>query len=740
MDIFKGENKAKREKTRLSDNILVIKNRLTKIPDRVTKIETYPTALKKGTVPLTRENIETTFKKFLTEHKKVFGVESKNLKLITAKNIDNKWYVKYGQYYKGIPVHDTTISLESSEDGQVSTYAANYQPDIDVPTEPKISLEEAVAAAKKTYAKKDAKKLEHKEETLLIYPENLEDSVTYHLAWKFLLAGEQPEPELEQYFIVDAMDGRIIRSYTARFPGAWVKGTVLGEIYPENPTDATSTMPIRNASVKIANSGNTTTDQSGHYARYVSWWWNFFSPKNVKFTLEGPYVRVQNHDGSNYVITRNCNTAQPCNLTWTATDRDHINVFYHMNLYHDWLQNELGYSWVNLDGTSRFNARVNGNFSNAYAGDPLSFGNDPFARSSDVIYHECTHNILYHEYGNWIGWPESHSEAYAMDEGFSDYFSCSFTNESRHGEGYTSNPRDLQNTRQYPGRESYNIEGHSGGMIIGGAAWDLRQRLVRNHGNAGARIADELILKAHQILSTYPRKYYFSDPHESNFLSALYRAADIDNNLLNGFPFFNDIQHAFHNHALLQVILNTGDSFDFSTNTVGRYTGGDLYYYQGKFWANNLHQRGVCSLGNIGNVDLATVTIPSSGYTHQGVNAVKDHTYVSKAQEGEAGSHIAFRVHAISADKSKVTLRYFYRFNPSWYVANLRTKEIHKLDCHWASLMADHNRSYCKNLTEAAKLIKEKGYNGCYYCLPRYDTDKLSLAKVIQNLDQDLKS
>src|SRR4051794_37327362 len=37
--------------------------------------------------------------------------------------------------------------------------------------------------------------------------------------------------------------------------------------------------------------------------------------------------------------------------------------------------------------------------------------------------------------------------------------------------------------------------------------------------------------------------------------------------------------------------------YDFSTRTFQSYSGGDLYAYQGQFWANNLGQRGVVSLG-----------------------------------------------------------------------------------------------------------------------------------------------
>ena len=159
----------------------------------------------------------------------------------------------------------------------------------------------------------------------------------------------------------------------------------------------------------------------------------------------------------------------------------------------------------------------------------------------------------------------------------------------------------------------------------------------------------------------------------------------------------------------------------------------------GEFWANNLNQRGIKDLGNIGSADLAAVTIPTSGYTRFGVNAVTGHTYVSLAQQGETGSHIVFRVTDLRADKSTVTIQYFYRFTPWWYIANLNSKEIHRLDCHWVSRMAEGNKSYCDDLQEVADLIRDHGYNGCHYCLPRYDTDALSLQRVLENLNEDLQ-
>jgi hypothetical protein len=171
---------------------------------------------------------------------------------------------------------------------------------------------------------------------------------------------------------------------------------------------------------------------------------------------------------------------------------------------------------------------------------------------------------------------------------------------------------------------------------------------------------------------------------------------------------------------------------------LGNLTGDDLYYSGGKFRANNLNQKGVIDLGDIGDADLTAVTIPITGYTRQGVTATAGHTYVSKAQKGETGSFITFRVDAISGDKSNVTISYFYRLTPYWYIANLNSKEIHKPNCEWVSLMAPGNKMTCKGLDKVADLIQNHGYNGCHYCLSRYDTDTLSKQKVLENLNEDL--
>jgi len=632
---------------------------LTKLPRKISGINVYPFKLKQGTVPLTKQNVNLVFKGFLSAHYKLLGVHPKNVKLIASRLVNKRWLVKYQQYYREIPVYHATVGLLSTQKGKVISFNSNYCPDISISVEPQINIKKAARVAARTYEPGKAAGLSARGAGLIIYPKRKNSRVTYHLAWKFLFAGDRPDPAVDKHFIIDAHKGVVLHSYL-RYSPAQISGTLQGEVYPENPTAppiAARQLPY--AYVNVPGSSRKTTNVSGYYTTDTI----SSGSHTVTFTLEGPYARVQDNGGTDITTTANCNTSSSCNFTWTAADRDGINVFYHINVLHDWYQGRLGYSWVNdWDNTSQFKAEVNHTFNNAYAGSPMLFGTNNYARSSDVIYHECTHNVLHRLYGDYIGFSVSrYIEGYAFDEGFSDYFAGAITGDPRHGEGY-GGTRTLDNNDQYPGKASYHIEGHTGGRIIAGAAWDLRSLLAEEMGaDRGSRYADNLMFDAHHIMANQPREYFFSDPQESSFLTCLYMADDDNNNLDDGVPHFVEIHRCFSNHNLLQAVLHPGNSYDVSTNQVGFYSGGDFYISStGKFYANNLGQRGLIDLGDIGTVPLDEIDIPDSGFTRFGVSITTGHTYVSLAQQGEEGNYIAFRVINISPSGQDITIEYFY--------------------------------------------------------------------------------
>jgi len=649
------------------ENAAIVMDQKTGIPSRITGLNYRPKLMAEIGVPITDKKVDLLFKAFLDENKEVLSINSANLKLISKTMRKGKWYVKYQQLYQGVPIIDAMVGMVGTEQGEIINYAASYHPDIRIDIRENISEDKAIVIAKGTYQKALMSVLKvRKIEKVLVVVEK--DSIQeYYLAWRIDLVAKIDRVKNDKIFIIDAKNGEILKQYPSRFYGSRAYGTVRGEIYPENPTDAITIEPLAHERVRgngLFWNKKTTSNSSGDWEINTPWWTSWLRNYEATYQLIGPYARVQDNAGNDYIENNNGRCGRRNDFTWTDTDRDHINVFYHMNILHDWYQSHLSYNWVNSwDNSSRFNAEVNTTAANAHAGDPMGFGPDNCARSSDVVYHECTHNVLHALYGDYVGFPNRWDESYAFDEGFADYFAGSITEDPRHGEGYGPG-RTLDGTppEQYTDKATYNTEGHTGGLIIGGAAWDLRETLQMRLGDAqGASLIDNLIFDALIAMATMLRDYYFSDPQESNFLFSLYFADDDNNNLMDGVPHFYDIQEAFANHNLLQAELNDRDSYDVSTNSLGTLTGGDFYFTDNAFWSNNAGQRGVQDLGDIGNVALEDVVIPSTGYTRQRVNAALNHTYVALAQVGEEGSFIVFRVNDFDAVNNEVVIQYLYR-------------------------------------------------------------------------------
>ncbi len=73
------------------------------------------------------------------------------------------------------------------------------------------------------------------------------------------------------------------------------------------------------------------------------------------------------------------------------------------------------------------------------------------------------------------------------------------------------------------------------------------------------------------------------------------------------------------------------------------------------------------------------------------------------------------------------------------YIANRSSMELHRSDCFWVTQMKDSNKMPSSSLEEVAELVKRSRYNGCFYCLPRYDRDRLTAQQVLANLEEDLR-
>lgn len=543
-----------------SPGLTVVWDEATGVPRSITGMQTAQ--VMKSSRPIAREAISPTVFTFLERYKGLFNIPTEAVKVKNVKDFKKKWFVTLQTYYRGIPITDGQVGFTLDTNGNILTYAADYDPRMELNTEPKISREEAVEIARKFHQPGVKLTAELKEAYLTIYREadaSVEGKIKYRLTWYIFLGAKSGHLEVDRVFLIDAQSGEKIKDY---YPNPFtITGVIQGETYPEHSTDAVATVPFEHEGVSVPSS-STYTDAAGQYS---------LSPGAGSYTLttklEGPYVRVQSYDsstGTDLDITHTATVADPGthNWTWTAgtsspDDGDGLNIFWHANRLHDdYYQGILGINWSNYwTGTSRMNYSVNrGTIDNAFAGDPVTLFSDAISRNCDIVYHESTHNVLYDIFGgSWIGFPASYSEGYAFDEGFADYVACSFNNDSVYAENVHPT-RNCDNTMLYPGT-GYFIEGHTGGQLIAGVAWDLWNKEGLSHNDT-----DVLLFDALYHMATLPSPYYFSNPGYSNYLTSLLTADDDDANLSNGTPHDRQIFQAFRNHDMLPVDVFCKDS------------------------------------------------------------------------------------------------------------------------------------------------------------------------------------
>jgi len=172
-----------------------------------------------------------------------------------------------------------------------------------------------------------------------------------------------------------------------------------------------------------------------------------------------------------------------------------------------------------------------------------------WARSSEVVYHELTHNVIYRLYGNsMIGHTDLNGncddqvpERCAMDEGFADYFAASKGCSNPGG----CDPRIAKDVltgaiaRTLENDEIENGNAYHDAQVIGGAAWRVRQGIGGLPG-LGSR-ADELVFRTLQSADR-PRSFY-------EFLNTLYKVETALNDQENFFL----IETAFRHHYIFSV-------------------------------------------------------------------------------------------------------------------------------------------------------------------------------------------
>ncbi len=489
----------------------------------------------------TENNVELIADRFFSEYSSEIGIDYSNVRLTAKLYANNRWHLKYRQYYNNMEVVFSDISLTIFKNGNIMAFGAEYYDNIDVPSIPKISYQTAVQNASSNITKEKVKDILLSKPELKILPYIKGNNVSYRLVYEHQYETNGQKELFTS--LVDANTGNVLWRFS-NLMSSKTEFQVRGLIQEKHPTDEQVSKPFKDAiiyqktSIKHTNKeGKVDFGEEPDFGDFA--------------TLKGKYVTVY---GTGQSVT---SAGIESNLIDGVMEwNDDISTFYERNLYyhtnvvHDYFKS-IDPNQTFLD----FPVEVSlysgyGSPNAASGGDYIYFinvdnTNYAFAGGGSVLYHEYGHSMnrfQYMECGSDYGMINS-----ACNEALADITSAAILDESRIGLGTTVTNRadyirDINNTKKYP--KDINSDSHKTALILSGALWDLY------------KMTD---MKTLNNVSHYAK---YEIPDDSNFgnsciewLVSCLIADDNDGNLANGTPHYNEIISAFDMHNIGMNLL-----------------------------------------------------------------------------------------------------------------------------------------------------------------------------------------
>lgn len=507
---------------------------------------------------LSKSSIQNLSHKFFDDYKNILKIDPVQVTLKQVETDGKMWFVSYSQSIDSVPVYGTEIGYTVNQNGDIISLGADAYQNVQVSTTPKIAREKALAVSKKVFAV-DSIEVRNLGE-LMIYPLQKKDKTTFYLTWKVILFSLNPLKEI--VYFVNASDGVIVDQFS-NLRSAYNYGYVRRGYYPEHYYDTPVTAGnLQNVNVEIRGIGylggdylieEDNTSSSGFYQ--ISWTPNYsyyssFYIKGAKLLgLSNTYANIQSANTATHTHYFSPSSGYSHNWTWTT---DETNVYYHMNGIHDfYTESPFSYSGMNYQMTAYLHDydpipfdNFNPPFNSWADGINIGFGTqsgEEWAKSSDVIYHEYTHNAIYHIYEGWIAdiinLEDYMLESAAMGEGLPDYFATSINDDAVQGEsvGVNRNLAEDKTMDDYWGDDQnegwYSGVQYDNSLILSGACWDVRQEV-------GHTVADDLVFKSLQIT-----------PHAHTFGDFLDKMLLADREYYSG-EHFGQINDAFANRGI----------------------------------------------------------------------------------------------------------------------------------------------------------------------------------------------
>ncbi|MDP2208408.1 MAG: T9SS type A sorting domain-containing protein [Bacteroidota bacterium] len=474
---------------------------------------------------LTSETVKQLGKRLIDDYEEILKTSSKNVNLKKVDTDGQWWFVEYEQTFAGIPVYSSEAGFTIDPQGNIVTAGAVVFPNISIRTQATVPSFQAMSKVKEEFGS-DSATVENEPE-LFIIPIEHEANYKYYLVWKIGLSSLHPLRDT--VYFVSAENGSILKRLS-NIRNDVIYGTITGNYYPQRSYDppirvAYPTTYIRMYDKLGQDVVSTNADQNGNYSITYS---VAYATYYLDINLQNHWIQLRNASDkiirNTFAFTRASSIRH--DYEWPAGDA--TNVWYHATKIHNFYRGSP-FSYTGMDYQMKATVGLGTDRNGAADGTNIFFGSQGgqlWARSSDVVYHEYTHNTIYRIYGGWIG-SGGNTQASAMDEGISDYFACTFNNDPLMGEDVLID-RNLNN-------DTFTWDPDKGphwnGQVIGGAVWDFREVVSRN-------VADNLAFKALQVV-----------PRARDFPTYLYNIMVADNGTYNG-AHRSQLRTAFAAHSI----------------------------------------------------------------------------------------------------------------------------------------------------------------------------------------------
>ncbi|HOX25459.1 MAG TPA: FlgD immunoglobulin-like domain containing protein [Candidatus Krumholzibacteria bacterium] len=495
----------------------------------------------------------------------VLGADVDDLEVVATPRAMGKWAAHLQQYWNGYPVWQGKVRLVFHENGNLMLMGSDFHRNIDLDPRPALTPGAAADQARRDlpYQPELGDSYEVEPELMVLPVPVSESDLEYHLVYRVRVSTAEPLGEWVTH--VDAHTGDVVWRYNdVHFDFG---GDAEHEIQPHtycNPDEFTAA-PYLN--LTVSGVGSTTTNAAGAWSVAGGG-----ASATVTSTLQGPYVRVYNQNGTSAAFSGTAFAGVPFTLSWNDLNarQDERDVFDAVNRIHTFFQAfDPTFNYVNVpinayvnrtDGYCPGNAWWNGTIN--FCAGTSTYGNT--GEIQQVVEHEFGHGVQDAILGGTQG-----NEG--LGEGNSDILGNLITQDHIIGLGFylnncTSGIRDALNTMQYP--EDLNGSVHNDGQIIAGFNWDSMVLFQAAFGRDPGTVMSAERWHFGRVLM-HPM-------YQDDQVFATFIADDDNGDLDDGTPNYDILAEAAENHSYLVPEILVGmfvyhDGAPYQTASVGNY-------------------------------------------------------------------------------------------------------------------------------------------------------------------------